>query len=370
MSAEPEVRETPLDPAVTPDLFREWRSPRFGQSNPERMNNPVWEWLVRSRLNAFMATQRLNGPSAMDAGPGWCFDRLGQSSTQLADGRTVLIAGEHEDHYDPDFYIYNDVVVLHRDGKADIFGYPREIFPPTDFHTATLVGNRIVIIGCLGYQEERKPGITPVFTLDLRTFDVSPVLTSGKPPGWLHKHEATLSEDAVSIVIQRGELDRGSEDTSLVENIDDWKLHLADWRWERLTERRWERWEVIRKDRKPNHLWDIQQAMWSRSVGWKKELREQMKQLMEELGTRPNLDLAAKLFRPSIPYEDIPKVEEEYNVFRIKVDGVVVRYVQDMYSVQMTVEGDLPQATVEVLASELVSNISTLESAPIDLKKL
>ena len=148
---EPDDTETPIDPAVTADLFREWRTPRFGRANPERMNNPVWEWLIRSRLDAYSATQKLSGSSALEDGPGWCFNRFGQSSTKLPDGRTVLIAGEHEDHYDPDFNIYNDVVVRHPDGKVDIFGYPVEVFPPTDFHTATLVGSRIIIVGCLGY---------------------------------------------------------------------------------------------------------------------------------------------------------------------------------------------------------------------------
>jgi hypothetical protein len=46
-----------LDPAVTPELFREWRSPRLGRSNPERVNNPVWEWLITTKLNAYSANQ-------------------------------------------------------------------------------------------------------------------------------------------------------------------------------------------------------------------------------------------------------------------------------------------------------------------------
>src|SRR5260370_15017855 len=141
----PQDREPP-NLGVTAELLREWWSPRFGKSNPERMNNPVWEWLIRSTMNAWSANEQFNGPSAMDAGPGWCFDLFGQSSTELADGRIVLIAGEHEDYYDTDFYIYNDVVVRHPDGGIDIFGYPRDVFPPTDFHTATLIRNRFIVI--------------------------------------------------------------------------------------------------------------------------------------------------------------------------------------------------------------------------------
>ena len=91
------------DPAVSRDQFVEWRSPRLGRANPEPMDNPVWVWLIRTGINAWLATEAYDGPSAMDAGPGWCFDRYGQSSTELPDGRVVLIAGEHEDGYDPDF---------------------------------------------------------------------------------------------------------------------------------------------------------------------------------------------------------------------------------------------------------------------------
>ena len=41
--------------------------------------------------------------------PFWSFDRYGMSVTHLEDGRIILIGGEHEDYYDPYFFIYNDV---------------------------------------------------------------------------------------------------------------------------------------------------------------------------------------------------------------------------------------------------------------------
>src|SRR6185369_11799713 len=96
--------------------------------------------------------------------------RFGQSSTLLGDGRRIAIAGEHEDYYDPDFYIYNDVIVHHPSGEVDIYCYPREVFSPTDFHSATLVGDRIVLIGRLGYSGTRMPEVTPVYALDTSTY--------------------------------------------------------------------------------------------------------------------------------------------------------------------------------------------------------
>ena len=90
-------------------------------------------------MTGYVANKHFGGPSSLDAGPVWCAQRFGQTVTLLPDGRAVQIAGEHEDHYDPDFTIYNDVFVHEPDGTIRIFGYPEAVFPPTDFHTATLV---------------------------------------------------------------------------------------------------------------------------------------------------------------------------------------------------------------------------------------
>ncbi len=365
-----EDEDVPPGPEVTPELFLEWRSPRFGRSNPERLDNPVWAWLVRARITAYWANKQFNGPSPFKAGPGWCFKRFGRSVTRLTDGRTVLIAGEHEDYYDPDFYIYNDVVVLRPDGEIEIFGYPREVFAPTDFHSATLVGDRIILIGSLGYPDDRKHGITPVVSLDLNTFAISPVETSGTPPGWIYEHSATLSKDGRSILIERGKIERGDSERSHVENIDDWRLHLDGWRWERLTERRWQRWEFRRKDRQGNSLWYIEQALWSRDIGREKDLQKEMEELTERYGSAPDLDLAARLYQPEIPHETMPRGEDEYNVVKIRIDGVIVRYVRGMYSIQMTVEGDLPRPTIDALTFDLLGKLSILENTPYELKQL
>src|SRR5215208_5738202 len=155
---------------VTPALFKEWRAPRFGNENPQKIKSNVWEWLVRSKLSGYAATQKMNAPSALAEGPTWSFDRFGQSVTELSDRRTVYIAGEHEDHYDPDFYIYNDVVVVHPDGAVDFYCYRKSDFPPTDFHTGTLVDETIVILGSLGYPDERNGNDTQICVLSLDNF--------------------------------------------------------------------------------------------------------------------------------------------------------------------------------------------------------
>ena len=142
---------------VTSDLFESQRQRRFGTQNPERMPLRFWEWMIRNSEDARTRdvgppreTRPQLGHTPTDlrryfgqegdysAGPIWNFDRMGATRTPHPDGRMICIGGEHEDHYDPDFCIYNDVVVLDLDGSIAIYGYPNDLFPPTDFHTATL----------------------------------------------------------------------------------------------------------------------------------------------------------------------------------------------------------------------------------------
>lgn len=348
--------------SVTPELFLEWRSPRFGATNPARMDNKVWEWLIRSRKSAYRAAEDLK---VWGEDPVWCFNRFGQSETKLPDGRTIFIAGEHEDSYDPDFYIYNDVVVINTDDSIEIYGYPESIFPPTDFHTATLVDNTIIIIGSLGYPEKRMIGQTQVYLLNLEDFTINKVNTSGTSLGWLYKHTAVLSSDHQSITIEKGMIYQG-ENLPWAENIDVWQLNLSDWSWQRLTDRQWKRWEVKRCNRKYNHLWEMR----NRESNWQENYQKNIKKLIEELGKEPNLDLIKSLYSPNIPYQNIPENDKEYKIYRICIDGVIVRYVEGSVSVQVTVEGELPEETVEILKSDLLEKFSLLENTECDIEMI
>ena len=173
----------------------------------------------------------------MYVGPCWSNQRFGQTDTTLPDGRVISIGGEHEDWYVSDFYIYNDVIVTSPDGDLAIYGYPYDTLPPTDSHTATLAGARIVILGCLGHPSQRRPGHTPAFALAIDTFIITPLLTTGNSPGWLSRHTAELSADQRSITVRGGECfdpTRGGT-TSWHDSFDDWSLDLATLTWTRLT---------------------------------------------------------------------------------------------------------------------------------------
>lgn len=213
--------------------------------NPTPVDRPFWKTMVgRGSAQAWDA-RNVFGLKIMDESPGpqavFCFHRFGRTETRLPDGRIVYIGGEHEDFYDPDFYIYNDVVVVRgRDegdaeeeeedagdasdadsdvsdsyrsyveymkeekikdnlkwavsaagaGPADIdiYGYPKDVFPPTDFHTATYYKDEssgreyIYVIGGLGYGDGPHRAAMLVHRLDLRDYSMQRVATSGETP--------------------------------------------------------------------------------------------------------------------------------------------------------------------------------------------
>lgn len=354
--------------AVTRDRFLVWRHPRLGNRNPQPMTNPVWQWLAgRRELNAYMANAHFDGPSAMEVGPGWCNNRFGQSTTTLPDGRALAIAGEHEDHYDPDFFIYNDVIVTASSGEVEVYGYPREVFPPTDFHTATLAGDRVVIVGCLGYPSQRRPGFTPCFALDTSSLAISPLVTTGEPPGWIFKHTAELSTDGRTLTVRGGE--RVVDSGDLRENFDDWSLDLESLAWSRLTERRWPVWELSRADGGPNQLMTIGWMSWH--VGGKSLFdRKQLKSLGADLGWEPDFAVYAARYAPPVEHRVLPEEEDSVGVTRIEVEGVTVRYVEGSREVRVTVEGSLPAAVEEAIVEDARRKLGELERVAYEARRL
>ncbi|CAF9921043.1 MAG: hypothetical protein ALECFALPRED_001696 [Alectoria fallacina] len=185
-----------------------------GTANPSIMNNPFWMFQVGPRgLPAWSARTTFGNPDdplADSEDPVWCFIRFGATRTKLPDGRVVCIGGEHEDGYDPDFCIYNDVVVFETPPKSvppplltpeciKIYGYPVDIFPPTDFHTSTYFADPatgkewLIIIGGLGYGGQASREQTDVYQLDLTDFSIQRLHTSGIGPiGGTHHHKAEL----------------------------------------------------------------------------------------------------------------------------------------------------------------------------------
>jgi hypothetical protein len=166
------------------------RTRSFGSANPDRTHEPFWEAMIRVGISGYQAATAFDLAFPHAGSPVWSAMRFGQSITFLPDGRIVQIAGEHEDSYDPDFCIYNDVFVHSGDGSIAILGYPESVFPPTDFHTATLIDGAIYVIGSLGYEGTRRYGQTPLHRLDVGTFRMERLDATGEAPGWIYEHRA------------------------------------------------------------------------------------------------------------------------------------------------------------------------------------
>ncbi|KAL2167997.1 hypothetical protein VTG60DRAFT_532 [Thermothelomyces hinnuleus] len=256
--------------------------------NPTKIDKPFWKYMIsHGSEDAYSARVKFGvrpSPERWGQEPIFCFQRFGRTETKLPDGRIVYIGGEHEDFYDPDFYIYNDVVVVHKAGSdaggesaatgavdnsdwdsnsisdseladylrkrreeelgenlmnatsaagadpadIDIYGYPTEVFPGTDFHTATYVREEgsdgkeyIYIIGGLGYITSPHRAATMTHRLDLQDYTIQRIETTGEAPpplaGSKKEQKAQLHGDRIVYTV-------GS---------DTYVLSLADMRWSR-----------------------------------------------------------------------------------------------------------------------------------------
>lgn len=356
-------------PEVTRRRFRKWQIARRGTKIAEDMTNPVWQWMFLGRVDPYHANEKFKGAFRRLFGrvdfpnqPRWAGCRLGRSQTKLADGRVFWIAGEHEDFYDPDFYIYNDVIVQHPDGRIQIIGYPSSTFRPTDFHSATAInGDRsILLIGSLGYPEDRQAERTQVYLLDTETLAIVEIESKGSPPSWIHEHEATLDEDNHSITVCGGKV---LSDHGLVENIDDWSLSLSNYEWTRLTKRDWPRFRVSRVDGESLHLW--QYGLRQLNQDPLPTVCGPSESLAAELGCEPNVDAFHQLFTPPTKHTVVERdleTEEDWLSTHIVINDTVVRYHDDMSDISVIVKGSLPKPLVEIIAADLESKLALVEN--------
>jgi hypothetical protein len=204
---------------------------KYGTSNPQKCEVTFWYDMVRCNAGAWKAREQFDDKNSFNDQPVWCYERFGKSITAIGGGEYIEIAGEHEDSYDPDFCIYNEVFHHKGDGELTIYQYPEDIFPPTDFHTATLVNKFIYIIGNLGYPAERAYWTTPVYRLDINSFEILKIETCGECPGWIYNHSANLKGQSI-IRIQGGEiLEKSGDDETHRLNELDFELNLNTLKW-------------------------------------------------------------------------------------------------------------------------------------------
>lgn len=319
---------------ITAEQYLKSGKRRFGTANPERMHEPVWEWMVRTGENPYGAHGLLGIEYEIKyADPFWCFDRFGAPIVKMPDGRIITIAGEHEDFYDPDFCIYNDVVVQHGN-SIEIYGYPRSVFPPTDFHTATLVGDEILIIGCLGYPDERGGTNTPVYRLLTDDYEIDAVKCSGKSPGWIYRHTARFLPDIRAIEIVDGVVlsNEDGEEKSR-KNVETFHLRVDDLVWEQVTDNRhWRQFVLSSVNENEWTSWSLQSGEPFTTLGYPFDLDDWMGGDDDE--------------------EEGDLLPTVHTLF---VDGVEVACEPGMRNLHVTIRGVLRDDQVEELIEKLKS---------------
>ena len=152
------------DNVVSVEWFERGRKHRYGRANPERFDEPVWEWMERENVSYFDLNERFGIPwdfadERIEAD--WWFRRLSEARVDIGDGRSLWIGGM-ADTYGVDAVYYNDVRLYHSDEAEArrliaIYGYPRDVFPGICGASATFVGEYVYVIG--GVEEgPRRPG--------------------------------------------------------------------------------------------------------------------------------------------------------------------------------------------------------------------
>ncbi|XXG94195.1 hypothetical protein Hte_000448 [Hypoxylon texense] len=190
--------------SLSQEEYEDGRERQFGTKNPEVQDIPFYNAMIREDCPIASAYEMLQRSFEMrrrtnDGRPTWTMrGRFAQSTTCLPDGRMVEIGGRYgtKDEEDYDYCIYNDVLVVRPDGTFTLYGYPENTFPPTDYHTATLMGKDIYLIGGLGYERKRgEEQKTQVFRLSTEDFSMHQVKVSGKSPGWIYRHQSEAISD-------------------------------------------------------------------------------------------------------------------------------------------------------------------------------
>jgi hypothetical protein len=78
-------------------------------------------------------------------------------------------------------------------------------------------------------------------------------------------------------------------------------------------------------------------------------------------------DLEAATGRYALDHSvtELPRREDEHNVHRVLIDGLVVRFTEEMSVIRAMVEGQLSPARLQALQESVRSKLSPLESTDL-----
>jgi hypothetical protein len=198
------------------------------------------------------------------------------------------------------------------------------------------------------------------------TLAIERLATTGTDPGWISRHEVASSARG-AITVRRGQREIQRDDRSFLrESIDDYTLDLSTLVWTQLTDRRWQQYEVTRADGRIGDLWDVSQLVDYLGQPTDDELAaQQVAHYRERLGREPDLDAWRTRFQPPVPHDVVPNAEgDDWRVHRIRVDGTVVRYVDDHRGARVVIEGPLPTSSATSIIEDVRTKLSRADASP------
>ena len=120
-----------------------------------------------------------------------------------------------------------------------------------------------------------------------------------------------------------------------------------------------------------NELWEARQVEWERKLGKKIELLDELEELIDRNPAEVDLELLASLYVPPLDHVSIPREDDDdYNQWHVEVDGVRIRYLEEMQEVTMLVKGELPDSTIQMLVDDLREKLARLEGVSYQAEKL
>jgi hypothetical protein len=126
------------------------------------------------------------------------------------------------------------------------------------------------LIGSLGYGGRREFGRTPVYELDLESFEIRPLKTTGDAPGWISRHLAHTEPGTETIRVAGGEVAVPADGSRKPYPRNDkvyrldlrslrWTAHDGPWRAVPLPEVDWpQHWRPVESAGK---AWDLADAL-------------------------------------------------------------------------------------------------------------
>lgn len=316
-------------PTISEQEYGMWMGARRGTEHAQLVSNRYWHASILGQYHKFeQAQEDWWMKNKRYATPQWHFCRFGHTETLLPNCSLFLIAGEFEDWYDPDFYIYNDVIEWQLGKLPEIYCYPSTDFPPTDFHTTVSVdnGNRLIIIGSLGYHDERDEDHIQVLQLDVSSRRIEKIKCIGDDPGWMDSVDASVRSDGKILV-----KDGWKRCSSTLVNVEEYVLDPNTWKWEQLTNRNWHRIVISRKDSK-----DITSS------------------ILYEILDNLSMDFV---------FMDKLYWSRSETFYRIRVEGIVMTMTKRYPCVLIIVEGDFSTSRISRIVSEMVAAASSAEKA-------